>query len=94
MRIVYQAESIIDAHLVRHALEAANITCYVHGEFLSGAIGELPASGLVAVAVDDDVWPQARSIAEAVGEKLRAGGFELDESDDSLLTTFGLPDPG
>ena len=91
MRIVYNAESIIDAHLVRHALEDAGIVCYVHGEFLSGGIGELPAGGIVAVAVDDDTWPQAREVVEQVAEKLKNNGYALDDDEDyDALLADGL----
>ena len=54
MKIVYQAENILDAHLVKGALENDDILAFVTGEYLTGAIGELPAHGLVAIMVPDD----------------------------------------
>ena len=51
MRVVYEAENIIDAHLVKGVLEQAGLPVYIRGEYLTGAIGELPVSGLVAVCV-------------------------------------------
>ena len=53
MRPVYQAENILDAHLVRGALEAHGLRAFVTGEFLTGAAGQLPAAGLVSVLVAD-----------------------------------------
>jgi len=79
MRIVYNAESIIDAHLFKHALEDAGIRCYVSGEYLSGGIGELPAGNIVAVAVEDERWEEARTVVEAVSEKLKRNEFAIDE---------------
>lgn len=62
MRIVYDAANLIDAHLVRHALEWAEIPAFVRGEALVGGIGELPAFGLVSVAVPDSFFEQALEI--------------------------------
>lgn len=59
MRAVYEAENIIDANLVKGLLEAAGIPAYVRGAYLTGGIGELPVSGLLAVCVP------AAALAEA-----------------------------
>jgi hypothetical protein len=67
MRTVYAAATLIDAHLVRHALEQAGIPAFVRGEALVGGIGELPAVGLVSVAVPDGAWEQARDVVDALG---------------------------
>jgi hypothetical protein len=70
MRIVYQAENIIDANLVRNALEHAGIGAFVSGQYLAGAAGELPPLGLVNVMVAETQWPQARAIAERIDAAL------------------------
>ena len=67
MRTVYEAANLIDAHLVRQALEAAGIPAFVRGEALTGGIGELGVFGLVAVMVPELAWPQARAQVEALG---------------------------
>lgn len=66
MRVVYEAANLIDAHLVRHALEGAGIPAFVRGEALLGGIGELPACGLVAVCVPDVAWPEADALVRAL----------------------------
>ncbi|HVJ62115.1 MAG TPA: DUF2007 domain-containing protein [Tahibacter sp.] len=71
MRVVYQAENIVDAHLVKNALDHAGIHAFVAGEYLTGAIGELPVMGLVAVMVDDADVEAARSIAGEIDAALR-----------------------
>ena len=76
MRIAYDAANLIDAHLVRHALEEAGIPVFIRGEALLGGLGELPAYGLVSVAVPDSAWEQARGIVEALG--LGSGPTEED----------------
>lgn len=70
MRTVYDAANVIDAHLVRQALEAEGIPAFVRGEALTGGIGELGVFGLVAVMVPEAAWPQARDIVAtlALGE--------------------------
>ena len=74
MRTVYEAANVIDAHLVRQALEAEGIPAYVRGEALAGGIGELGVFGLVAVMVPEPAWPQARALVDelALGEPVSA----------------------
>ena len=78
MRIVYQAENILDAHLVRGALEHQGVRAYVAGEYLTGAIGQLPACGLVAVMVDERDIDVARDVIEALEAARESGEFEVD----------------
>lgn len=78
MKIIYRAENIIDANLVKNALALDGIDAFISGEYLTGAIGELPAWNLVAVMVgDDDVEPAtaiAREIDAALRENRNADG--------------------
>lgn len=67
MRTVYEAANLVDAHLVRLALEQEGIPVFVRGEALVGGIGELGVFGLVAVMVPDVAWPQARQTVDALG---------------------------
>jgi hypothetical protein len=70
MRIVYHAQSLIDAHLVRDALAQAEIPAFISGEYLTGAVGELPALGLVAVMVPDAAGEAAEGVVRAVDARL------------------------
>ncbi|HZH43910.1 MAG TPA: DUF2007 domain-containing protein [Lysobacter sp.] len=67
MRVVYEAAHLIDAHLVKHALEDAGIPVFLRGESLLGGMGELPLFGVVAVCVPDAVWPDAAACVQALG---------------------------
>lgn len=67
MRVAYEAAHVIDAHLVRHALEAAGIPVFIRGEALLGGLGELGIYGLVAVCVPDPCWPEAREVVAGLG---------------------------
>jgi hypothetical protein len=66
LRSVYSAENLIDAQLVKDALESAGIPAFITGSALSGAIGELPAGGLIAVQVPDSAWAEAAPIAAEI----------------------------
>ena len=74
MKVVYEAANLIDAHLVRHALEAAEIPVFLRGEQLLGGMGELPLFGVIAVCVPDVV------LALPLGE----AASEADAADDGL----------
>ncbi|MFK3646832.1 DUF2007 domain-containing protein [Lysobacter enzymogenes] len=62
MRVVYEAAHLIDAHLVRHALEDAGLPVFLRGEALIGGMGELPLFGAVQVCVPDAAWAQADGV--------------------------------
>lgn len=66
MKVVYEAANLIDAHLVRHALEAEEIPVFLKGESLLGGMGELPLFGTILVCVPDVVWPEASRIVAAL----------------------------
>jgi hypothetical protein len=80
MRVVYEAANVIDAHLVRQALEHAGLPAWVRGEALTGGMGEIGVFGLVAVMVPDDCAISAREVVDALqlGEPVQA----LDDEDD------------
>lgn len=67
MRIVYEASHVIDAYLVLHALQDADIPAFIRGEALVGGLGELGVFGLVAVCVPDACWPEARAVVDTLG---------------------------
>lgn len=58
---VYRAEHLFDAHLRKHTLENAGLRCFVFGDALTGAIGELPAMGYLELKVVES--EQARALA-------------------------------
>jgi len=76
MKIVYRAESVIDANLVKGLLEQAGILAFVNGSFLQGGVGELPAGDLVSVSVAEVDIDQAQSIVEKFSADLADGVFE------------------
>lgn len=66
MYLVYQADNLFDAHLVKHALEDAGIPAFVFGESLLGGMGELPMFGVLRVCVPDAAHAEADDIVAAL----------------------------
>ncbi len=64
MKSVYEAANSIEAHMILHLLEQGELKACVQGEYLLGAIGELPVNGLVRVMVNDEDYLEAREIIE------------------------------
>lgn len=87
MKAVYDAANIIDAHLVRHALEDAGIPVFISGEALAGGIGELPLQGLIRVWVPEAAWPEADAVVRALG----LGDGPPDPAGDDLADSAFLP---
>jgi hypothetical protein len=64
MRPVYEAAHGVEAHMIADLLRQEGIAGLVQGEYLQGAVGGLPAAGLVRVVVDDDDFDRARAVID------------------------------
>ena len=64
MIIVYRAANIADAHLMRQLLENEGIPAFIQGEYLQGAVGELPANTEILVHVADENADAARVVVD------------------------------
>lgn len=62
MKHVYTSSGSVEAYMLAHMLEQAGIKSDIHGEALLGAVGELPAAGLVKIAVADEDYEEARKL--------------------------------
>lgn len=62
MRILYEASSAVEAHLLKDLLAQEGVPASIHGEFLLGAMGELPAAGLVRLMVADEHYTAGREL--------------------------------
>ncbi|HET6806718.1 MAG TPA: DUF2007 domain-containing protein [Frateuria sp.] len=88
MRIAYRAESLIDAHLVKDALEREEIPAFVSGEYLTGAVGQLPALDYVAVMVPESSAAAAETVVRRVQAQLAEARAAIDDRDgDAQLAT-------
>jgi hypothetical protein len=64
VKTLLYAQDLIEAQLIKNLLQSEGIESMILGEFLQGAIGELPASGLIRVNVEDDIYEQALRLVE------------------------------
>jgi prolipoprotein diacylglyceryltransferase len=62
MKCIYEASDILEAHVIQGLLEQHRISSFIEGEHLLGAVGELPASRLVRILVNDDDLAQGSSL--------------------------------
>lgn len=92
MHIAYRAENLFDAHLVKDALERAEIPAFIGGEYLMGAVGQLPARDYLTVLVPDSSLPAAEAVVREVEAMLAEARQALDEAGDApdgLLPAHG-----
>ncbi|MBN8713127.1 MAG: DUF2007 domain-containing protein [Xanthomonadales bacterium] len=80
MHIVYHAENLFDAHLVKDALEHAEIPAFISGEYLTGGVGQLPAMDYIAVMVPESALPAAREIVRKVEAQLVEARAAIEDS--------------
>lgn len=80
MRTIYHAEGIVDAHLVKDALDNAGIPAFINGEYLIGGMGQLPARDFMTVSVPeiyaDDAGPVVREITDMLRAPVADERFE------------------
>jgi len=62
MKLVFEAQNSLEAHMILNLLEGAGLHGSINGELLQGAMGELPASGVVSVVVEDKDYWAAREV--------------------------------
>lgn len=84
MIIVYRAANIPDAHLIRQMLEAQGIPAFIQGEYLQGAVGELPANTEILVRVSDAHFDAARAVV-AEWESGEPMAFDDEDDDDDVV---------
>lgn len=70
MHTIYRAQNLFDAHLVKDALEAEGIPAFIAGEYLTGAVGELPAMDYIDVRVPDSARIKAEEVVAQVEARL------------------------
>lgn len=87
MTPIYTAESALDAQLVQDLLLGAGITAHVLGRNVSGGIPEIPDSGQIRVAVEDDEADLARVMIQdwQTGPELDAEDLDLSVDSVTLL---------
>ncbi|MBC7992320.1 MAG: DUF2007 domain-containing protein [Rhizobacter sp.] len=64
MKTLYQAASAVEAHMLRDLLKREGIVAHILGEHLQGALGELPAAGLIRLVVEEPDFDRARVLVD------------------------------
>ena len=64
MKTLYEASSVLEAHMLLELLKQEGLSAQIQGEHLVGAIGELPTAGLVRLLIDETEFAQARALVE------------------------------
>lgn len=62
MQRIHRPWDLLEANQLRDMLANEGIEAYLQGEHLIGAIGELPAAGLLALLVEDEDAERARTL--------------------------------
>lgn len=64
MRLIYQAQNSVEAHLLLNLFKQAGLKGRIDGEYLQGGIGELQVSGIVRVMIVQEDYQQAKEIVK------------------------------
>jgi hypothetical protein len=73
MVVVYEAENAIEAHMLRARLAQTGIAAEISGEYLLGALGDLPARDLVRLLVPEEDFAEARAVVADFEDDLAGG---------------------
>jgi hypothetical protein len=72
---VFRGSDYIEAQLIAGLLRQTGIDVYLQGALLQGALGDLPATGHLAIFVDDS----DRTAAERIIKAYERGELAIDE---------------
>jgi len=75
MLVIYSANDITEAGLIRGLLESNGIRVQITGEYLTGAVGELPAWNYIYVKIEEADLEKAEHLLQ----EYHAGDLELSE---------------
>jgi hypothetical protein len=62
MKTLYEAANSLEAHMLVDLLKQDGLHAHIQGEHLQGAVGEIPAAGLVRLLIDEQQYDQARRV--------------------------------
>lgn len=83
MQRVYEPQDLLEAELLVGMLASEGVEAHLTGRDLVGAIGELPAGGLLGLLVDNEQAARARGLIAAYNA---AQPLPVDEADTELGT--------
>ena len=85
MQRIYEPENLMEAELLLGMLASEGINACLQGRDLIGGTGELPALGLLGLAVADDQACRARELIDGYNAASPVAGDEPDSFPDVLI---------
>ncbi|MBU0809727.1 MAG: DUF2007 domain-containing protein [Gammaproteobacteria bacterium] len=85
MQRIYEPQDLMEAELLLGMLASEGIDAYLTGQHLAGAVGELPACGLLGVMVEDAHAHRAQQLIAAYNAAQPLPGDEPDNFQGTLL---------
>lgn len=78
MQRIYEPQDLLEAELLLGMLASEGVEAHLAGRHLLGAVGELPALGLLGLLVDDEEAERARRLIAAYNAAAPLPGEEPD----------------
>nr|WP_286947997.1 DUF2007 domain-containing protein [Pseudomonas sp. UBA6718] len=78
MQRIYEPQDLLEAELLLGMLASEGVEAYLAGRHLLGAVGELPALGLLGLLVEDEEAERARRLIAAYNAAAPLPGEEPD----------------
>ncbi|HSX70848.1 DUF2007 domain-containing protein [Pseudomonas subflava] len=85
MQRIYEPQDLLEAELLLSMLASEGVEAHLVGRHLLGAMGELPALGLLALVVDDEDAEHARRLIAGYNAAAPLPGEEPDGCPGVLL---------
>lgn len=64
MKTLYEPSNALEAQMLHDLLQQEGISTRVNGAYLQGGVGELPASGLIRLVVEDADYDRGREVVQ------------------------------
>ena len=85
MQRIYEPQDLLEAELLLGMLASEGVEAHLAGRHLLGAVGELPALGLLGLLVEDEEAERARRLIAAYNAALPLPGDEPESIQGTLL---------
>ncbi|MBP8264649.1 MAG: DUF2007 domain-containing protein [Pseudomonas sp.] len=85
MQRIYEPQDLMEGELLLSMLASEGIDAYLTGQHLAGAVGELPACGLLGLMVEDAQAHSAQQLIAAYNAALPLPGDEPESIQGTLL---------
>lgn len=85
MQRIYEPQDLLEAQMLLGMLASEGVEAHLLGDALLGAVGELPAAGLLSLLVADEHAQNARQLIAAYNAAQPLPGDEPEQCPGSLL---------